>query len=387
MKLPPDSTPNAPKPEASAAACCGRPADAVSEPPISGACSCRSDRSRARAVTPLRMAAAVAGLAAWWLLYRHLAAFSAMLTYSVIGLERGSRLGSSVEFFVFEVPKVMMLLVLVVFGVGIVRSYFTPDRTRAILAGKRESVGNVLAALLGIVTPFCSCSAVPLFIGFVTAGVPLGVTFSFLISAPMVNEIALVLLFGLFGWKVAALYLGTGLFIAIVAGWIIGRLKLERYVEDWVHATKTGSAGLVEERIDLAGRVAAGWEAVRDIVGRVWLYVVLGIAVGAGIHGYVPTNAMAAIMGKDAWWSVPLSVLLGVPMYSNAAGIIPVVQALLGKGAALGTVLAFMMSVIGLSLPEAVILRKVLKWPLLLTFFGVVAAGIMLVGFLFNALL
>jgi uncharacterized membrane protein YraQ (UPF0718 family) len=228
---------------------------------------------------------------------------------------------------------------------------------------------------------------VPLFIGFVTAGVPLGVTFSFLISAPMVNEIALVLLFGLFGWRVAALYLGTGLLIALVAGWIIGRLKLERHVEDWVYATKMDATAPKEERLDLAARVAAGWAAVRDIVGRVWLYVVLGIAVGAGIHGYVPTNAMASIMGRGAWWSVPLAVLIGVPMYSNAAGIIPVVQALLGKGAALGTVLAFMMSVIGLSLPEAIILRKVLKPPLLLVFFGVVAVGIMAVGFLFNWLL
>jgi uncharacterized protein len=329
----------------------------------------------------------LAAAALWWIVYAQLATVAHGLTYGVLALEAGTHLASAVEFFVFEVPKVLLLLVLVVFGVGIVRSYFTPDRTRAILAGKRESAGNVLAALLGVVTPFCSCSAVPLFIGFVTAGVPLGVTFSFLISAPMVNEIALVLLFGLFGWRVAALYLGTGLFIAIVAGWIIGRLKLERHVEDWVYATKAAGAGSPEERVDFAARVAAGREVVRDIVGRVWLYVVLGIAVGAGIHGYVPTNAMAAIMGKDAWWSVPLSVLIGVPMYSNAAGIIPVVQALLGKGAALGTVLAFMMSVIGLSLPEAIILRKVLKLPLLLAFFGVVAFGIVAVGFLFNALL
>ena len=326
-------------------------------------------------------------LIGWWLVYGQLATAAHWLTFDAFGLAAGTPLASAVEFFVFEVPKVLMLLVLVVFGVGIVRSYFTPERTRAILAGRRESVGNVLAALLGVVTPFCSCSAVPLFIGFVTAGVPLGVTFSFLISAPMVNEIALVLLFGLFGWKVAALYLGTGLLIAIVAGWIIGRLKLEWHVEEWVYATKTGSSGLVDERIDLAGRLAAGREAVRDIVGRVWIYVVLGIAVGAAIHGYVPTNAMAAIMGKGAWWSVPLSVLIGVPMYSNAAGIIPVVQALLGKGAALGTVLAFMMSVIGLSLPEIIILRKVLKPRLIAAFVGVVATGILIVGYLFNALL
>jgi uncharacterized membrane protein YraQ (UPF0718 family) len=329
----------------------------------------------------------LAGVAVWLALYLGLAPASRWLTYDLLRLEPGRPLGAAVEFFVFETPKVLLLLTVVVFAVGIVRSYFTPERTRRVLAGRRESTGNVLAALLGVVTPFCSCSAVPLFIGFVTAAVPLGVTFSFLISAPMVNEIALVLLFGLFGWKVAALYLGTGLVIAVVAGWIIGRLKLERHVEEWVYATETGAAGAADERMDFAARVAAGREAVRDIVGRVWPFVVLGLAVGAGIHGYVPENFMAAIMGRDAWWSVPLAVLIGVPMYSNAAGIIPVVQALLGKGAALGTVLAFMMSVIGLSLPEAIILRKVLKLPLLLVFFGVVALGIMAVGFLFNALL
>jgi hypothetical protein len=329
----------------------------------------------------------LASVAVWLALYLGLAPASRWVTYDLLRLEPGRHLSAAVEFFVFETPKVLLLLTIVVFAVGIVRSYFTPERTRRMLAGRREFTGNVLAALLGVVTPFCSCSAVPLFIGFVTAGVPLGVTFSFLISAPMVNEIALVLLFGLFGWKVAALYLGTGLVIAIVAGWIIGRLKLERHVEDWVYATKAGSAGAADERLAFAARVAAGREAVRDIVGRVWPFVVLGIAVGAGIHGYVPENFMASIMGRDAWWSVPLAVLIGVPMYSNAAGIIPIVQALLGKGAALGTVLAFMMSVIGLSLPEAIILRKVLKLPLLLVFFGVVALGIMAVGFLFNALL
>jgi uncharacterized membrane protein YraQ (UPF0718 family) len=334
-----------------------------------------------------RLLVMLAGASVWFALYLGLAPASRWLTYDLLRLEPGRHLSAAVEFFVFETPKVLLLLTIVVFAVGIVRSYFTPERTRRMLAGRREFIGNVLAALLGVVTPFCSCSAVPLFIGFVTAGVPLGVTLSFLISAPMVNEIALVLLFGLFGWKVAALYLGTGLVIAIVAGWIIGRLKLERYVEDWVYATETGSDEAVEERVQFDARVAAGREAVHDIVGRVWPVVVAGIAVGAGIHGYVPDNFMASIMGRDAWWSVPLAVLIGVPMYSNAAGIIPIVQALLGKGAALGTVLAFMMSVIGLSLPEAIILRKVLKLPLLLIFFGVVALGIMAVGFLFNALL
>ena len=332
-------------------------------------------------------AVAALGVVAWWLIYRELQPTAAWLTVSALRLDRASHLGSAVEFFLFEVPKVMMLLTLVVFGVGIVRSFFTPARTRSILAGKRESAGNVLAAMLGVVTPFCSCSAVPLFIGFVTTGVPLGVTLSFLISAPMVNEVALVLLFGLFGWRVAALYAGTGLLIAIVAGWTIGRLKLERFVEPWVYATQLGDGAEQDAELSWSDRERAGREAVGDIVGKVWPYVLAGIAVGAGIHGYVPENFMASIMGKSAWWSVPLAVLIGIPMYSNAAGIIPVVQALLAKGAALGTVLAFMMSVIALSLPEMIILRKVLKVRLIATFAGVVATGILIVGFVFNAVL
>jgi hypothetical protein len=329
----------------------------------------------------------VLGAAVWWIVYSHLMLAATWLTYSALHLRRGAHLSSAVEFFVFEVPKVLMLLVVVVFGVGIVRTFFTPERTRAILAGKRETVGNVLAACLGIVTPFCSCSAVPLFLGFVQSGVPLGVTFSFLIAAPMINEIAMVLLFGLFGLKVAAIYVGTGLSIAILAGWTIGRLKMERHLEPWVLELRGSvEATLEEDRQDWSARVQAGLTAVREIVGKVWIYVVLGIAVGAGIHGYVPTNALAGLMGKSAWWSVPLAVVLGVPMYSNAAGIVPVVQALLGKGAALGTSLAFMMAVIGLSLPETVILRKVLRPRLIGVFVGVVAVGIVFVGYLFNLL-
>lgn len=328
---------------------------------------------------------ALAAVASWWLAYRNLEGFAKWFTYPLLSMRFGSRLGAAIEFFAFEAPKVLMLLGIVVFGVGIVRSFFTPERTRRVLAGRRESVGNVLAALLGIVTPFCSCSAVPLFIGFVTTGVPLGVTFSFLIAAPMVNEVALVLLFGLFGWKVAALYLGTGLLIAMLAGWTIGKLRLEGWVEPWVYRVETGAAGAVEEaETTWRKRVALGRDAVREIVGKVWPYVVAGIIVGAGIHGYVPENFMASIMGKSAWWSVPVAVLLGIPMYSNAAGIIPIVQALLGKGAALGTVLAFMMAVIGLSLPEAIILRKVLTMKLISVFFGVVGSGILIVGYLFN---
>jgi uncharacterized membrane protein YraQ (UPF0718 family) len=333
-------------------------------------------------------AAGLLALGIWWLVYRSLPAFSRWFTFSLVGLSPGKRLGSAVEFFVFDGPKVLLLLTLVVFAVGVVRSFFTPERARRILSGKRKSAGNVLASLLGIVTPFCSCSAVPLFIGFVTAGVPLGVTFSFLVSAPMINEVALVLLYGLFGWKIAALYAGTGLVIAMISGWVIGRLRMEKHVEEWVYAIPRGGEGS-EDACDLSwrDRVRFGLDAVRDIVGKVWPWVLAGIAVGAGIHGYVPENFMAGIMGAGAWWSVPLAVGIGIPMYSNAAGIIPVVQALLGKGAALGTVLAFMMSVIGLSLPEMIILRKVLKVRLIATFAGVVGFGILLVGYLFNALL
>ncbi len=244
-----------------------------------------------------------------------------------------------------------------------------------------------LAAMLGIVTPFCSCSAVPLFIGFVQAGVPLGVTFSFLIAAPMVNEVALTLLFGLFGFRVAALYLALGLSVAIVAGWVIGRLKMERHLEAWVRDMPRRTADTVNDTLTLGERLDAGFASVREIVGKVWPYVIVGILIGAGIHGYVPEDFMARLMGAEAWWSVPLAILIGVPMYTNAAGIIPIVEALLAKGAALGTVLAFMMSVIALSLPEMIILRKVLTVRLIATFVGVVTTGILLVGFLFNAVL
>jgi hypothetical protein len=333
------------------------------------------------------LAAGLAAAASWVLAYRNLADVARWVTYRLAGLEPGSHAASAVEFFVYEAPKVLMLLGAVVFGVGIIRSFFTPERTRRVLAGRRESAGNVLAALLGTVTPFCSCSAVPLFIGFVTTGVPLGVTFSFLISAPMVNEVAVVLLFGLLGWKVAALYMGTGLVIAIASGWTIGRLGLERFVEPWVFEVRAAAVDEADTPTSWADRVRAGREAVVDIVGKVWPWVLGGIAVGAGIHGYVPEQFLAGIMGKGAWWSVPLAVAMGIPMYSNAAGIVPVVQALLGKGAALGTVLAFMMAVIALSLPEMIILRKVLRPPLIAAFVGVVGSGILIVGYLFNAIL
>ena len=320
----------------------------------------------------------------WFVLYRYLQPVTDYLIDSILGMEKGNHLTEAIRFFIFEVPKVLLLLTLIVFVVGIIRSYFSPERTRKILGGKKLFIGNVLASLLGIVTPFCSCSAIPLFLGFVESGVPLGVTFSFLIAAPMINEVALVLLFGLFGWKIALLYMSTGLIIAILSGYIIGRLKLERFVEEWVYQVKAGHLDIAEERIPFSQRIIAGTDAVKEIVAKVWIYIVIGIGVGASIHGYVPENFMAGLMGKSAWWSVPIAVIIGVPMYSNAAGIIPIVQALLEKGASLGTVLAFMMSVIGLSLPETIILKKVLKLQLIFTFVGIVAIGIIIVGYIFN---
>jgi len=330
------------------------------------------------------------GAIAWVFLYWHLEGIShfcvSLLSKHALILHDGNRAFDSLAFFLYDTPKVLMLLVTVVFGVGIIRTFFSPERTRKMLAGRGAFTGNALAALLGTVTPFCSCSAVPLFIGFLSAGVPLGATFSFLVSAPMVNEVALVLLFGMFGWKVAALYMGTGLAVAMLAGYVLGRVKLDHLVEDWVWEIR-GSVRVEEAKMTWSERIEAGRDAVKDVVGKVWMWVILGIAVGAGIHGYVPQDFFVKILGADAWWSVPFAVILGVPMYSNAAGIVPIISALLEKGAALGTSLAFMMAVIALSLPEAILLRKVLKPQLLGIFFGTVACGIMLVGYLFNALL
>lgn len=322
----------------------------------------------------------------WFGLYQLLIPVSEALV-AQLPVERDSHLGSALQFFFYDTPKVLLLLTGIVFVMGMINSYFTPERTRVFLAGKSEGLANVMAACLGIVTPFCSCSAIPLFIGFVQAGVPLGVTFSFLISAPMVNEVALTLLFAMFGWKVAGLYLSLGLFVAIVAGWIIGRLKMEAYLEDWVRNMPQVQATFDERVMSLNDRLDAGFESVREIVGKVWIYIIAGISIGAGIHGYVPEDFMASFMGKEVWWAVPLAVIAGIPMYTNAAGVIPIVQALLAKGAALGTVLAFMMSVIALSFPEMVILRKVLKIRLIATFVGVVGCGILIVGYIFNLVL
>lgn len=325
-------------------------------------------------------------LGTWLIAYNVIQPFANWISYSVIGLARDSRSGTSVAFFLYDVPKILLLLSGMVFLISIVRTFFSPERTRVLLGGKREGVGNILAAMLGIVTPFCSCSAVPLFIGFVESGIPLGVTFSFLIAAPTINEVAIILLFGMFGWKVAGLYVASGLVVAIIAGFIIGRLKMEKHVADFVwkiHRT----VNVEEEKLTWSDRVERAWSSVKQIVGKVWIYVVIGIAIGAGIHGYVPEDALASILGEKAWWSIPAAVLIGIPLYSNAAGIVPIVGTLIEKGASVGTTLAFMMSVIGLSLPEAVILKRVLKMPLLIAFFAVIAVAIMLTGYMFNWIL
>jgi uncharacterized membrane protein YraQ (UPF0718 family) len=325
-------------------------------------------------------------LSVWILIYFNLQSAANWFIDDVFKMEGGKHITDALRFFVFEVPKVLLLLVLIIFFVGIIRSFFTAERTRKALEGRSLFAGNVMASLLGIVTPFCSCSAIPLFLGFVESGVPLGVTFSFLIAAPMINEVAVVLLFGLFGWKVAAIYVATGLFIAISAGWVIGRLKMEKYVESWVYEIQAVHGDGEEVSRDFSDRIQSGYSAVREIVGKVWIYIIIGIGVGAAVHGYVPENFMAGLMGKSSWYSVPLSILIGVPLYSNAAGIIPIVSVLIEKGVPLGTALAFMMSVIGLSLPEMIILRKVLKLQLIFTFVGVVSLGIVLVGYLFNVI-
>jgi len=327
--------------------------------------------------------------AAWFALYQTLLPAADALV-AALPVERNSHLGGALQFFFYDTPKVLLLLTGIVFAMGIVHTFVSPERTRAMLSGKRLGIGNVMAASLGVVTPFCSCSAVPLFIGFLQAGVPLGITFSFLISAPMVNEVALALLFGMFGWKVAGLYMALGLTVAIVAGLVIGMLNMEQHLEDWVRAMRntTASETVGRDPMTWAERIEDGFSHVREIVGKVWPYMIVGIGLGALIHGYVPEDFMASIMGKNApWWSLPVVVAIGVPMYTNAAGVIPIVQALIGKGAALGTVLAFMMSVIALSAPEMMILRKVLKPKLIATFAGVVATGILIVGYVFNAVL
>ena len=311
--------------------------------------------------------------------------FADLIVFNLMGLGPRSRMGEALDFFIYDTVKIFLLLTTIVYVVAIIRSYFSPERTRRILSHNREYIGNVLAALLGIVTPFCSCSAVPLFIGFVESGIPLGVTFSFLISSPMVNEIALIMLWGLFGWKIAAIYIGSGLLVAIVAGIIIGRFKMERHVQDYVWEIKVGEAEIQEQTF--REKLEYAREYTHGLLKKIWPYVVVGIGLGAFIHGYAPEDFLVRYAGRDNPFAVLIAVIIGVPLYSNAAGVIPIVHALMEKGLPIGTVLAFMMAVTALSFPEAVILKNVLKTKLLVTFFGIVAAAIVVVGYLFNDIL
>ncbi len=330
----------------------------------------------------------VAAVFAWVAGYLLNGQFWDFVVYDVVGLDPESRLGEAVHFFVYDTTKILLLLGGIIFIVTVLRSFVTIERTRALLGGRREGLGNVAAAGLGVVTPFCSCSAVPAFIGFVAAGVPLGITLSFLIASPMVNEVAVILILGLFGWKVAVLYVVFGLLVAIVAGYVLGRLRLEHWVEPFVFETKLRGV-TVEPSTDMPwdDRLALGWQEVKTIVGKIWPYLLVGIAIGAAIHGWVPEDWFASWAGAGNPLAVPIAVLVGIPLYSSAAGIVPLVQALADKGVALGTVLAFMMAVVALSLPEMILLRRVLKPQLLATFVGVVGAGILTVGYLFNAVI
>ncbi|NUQ83220.1 MAG: permease [Anaerolineales bacterium] len=321
----------------------------------------------------------------WFALYNVIQPFADWLAYGLLALPQGSHLGESLAFFFYDVPKLFLLLGGMIFVITLFQTFIDTQKVRVMVEKRGEGIGNLMAAVFGAITPFCSCSSVPLFIGFVQAGIPLGITFSFLITSPLMNEVAFVLLIGLFGWKVAGLYLLSGVTIGVVSGLILGRMKLERYVEGFVYDMKPrANVEVVEEKLTWTERISRAWDSTKEIVGKVFWFVIIGIGIGAFIHGYVPQDALTGIMGKSAWWSVPASVLVGIPLYSNAAGVIPIVSALLDKGASLGTVLAFMMSVVGLSLPEAIILRRVFKPQLIAVFIGVIGVAIILTGYLFN---
>lgn len=312
--------------------------------------------------------------------------FADWLTYAVFGIVPKTLLAGAVNFFIFDTIKIFILLSVIIFAVSIIRSYLPPEKIRFILSRKNKYVGNVLASLLGIITPFCSCSAIPLFLGFVQAGVPLGTTFSFLVASPMINEVALVLLLGLFGWKIALIYIVTGLIIAILSGIVIGHLKVENLVEPFVYQNS------INGNIDLPSmsrreRISYAWNYTLDIIKKVWPYILVGIGLGAWIHGYLPADFLAKYAGSGKWYAVPLAVVVGIPLYSNAAGVIPLVSALTEKGVSMGTTLAFMMSVTALSLPEFMILKKVMKTKLIIIFAGIVGIGIMFTGYLFNIIL
>jgi uncharacterized membrane protein YraQ (UPF0718 family) len=312
--------------------------------------------------------------------------FSRFITETLLKIDQNSALAKSLNFFIYDTIKIIILLSAIIFIVSIIRSYFPPEKTKKYLSNQKfPLLNNFLAATVGIVTPFCSCSAVPLFIGFVEAGVPLGVTFSFLISSPMVNEVALVLLWGLFGWKIALIYIVSGVLIATFAGSILGKLKLEKWVEEFVYKVKAANGR--EQTLTFKGRVNYAVNYSKEIVGNVWIYIIIGVALGAIMHGYTPSDFLVNYAGKGNFFAVPLATLIGIPLYSNAAGTIPIVSVLIDKGMAMGTALAFMMSVTALSLPEFIILRKVLKPKLIITFASIVGLGIIFTGYLFNIVL
>jgi len=312
--------------------------------------------------------------------------FANWLTYDVFIITRETLLAKAVNFFIFDTIKIFILIAVIIFIVSILRSYLPPEKIKLILSRKNKFVGNILASLLGIITPFCTCSAIPLFIGFVQAGVPLGATFSFLIASPMINEVVLILLLGLFGWKIALIYIISGLLISIFSGIIIEKLNVKNLIEPFVFDNSVNGNVDLPNRV-MKERIAYAFNYTKKIIKKVWLYILIGIGIGAWIHGYLPTDFLAQYAGSDKWYAVPLAVLIGIPLYSNAAGIIPLVSVLTEKGVSIGTTLAFMMSVTALSLPEFMILKKVMKIKLILIFAGIVGLGIIFTGYLFNFIL
>lgn len=312
--------------------------------------------------------------------------FADLLVYKLIGIDSQTKIGEALDFFVYDTVKIFLMLIVIIFIVSIIKSFFPPERTKKFIGeNKNGFVGNVLAAMLGILTPFCSCSAIPMFIGFIESGIPLGVTFSFLISSPMVNEVALIVLWASFGWKVALIYISTGVFVAIVTGIIIGKLKLEKYVEDYVYKVKVGN--VKTENLTCKQRITNAVDSVKEILGKTWIFVIIGIGLGSLMHGYAPTGILTKYAGRGNCLAVIVAVVIGIPLYSNAAGIIPVIKELDNMGMAMGTILAFMMSVTALSLPEIIILRKVLKPKLLAIFIGIMTLTIIFIGYLFNLIL
>ncbi|RXJ81417.1 permease [Arcobacter sp. F2176] len=306
--------------------------------------------------------------------------------YSFLGLNKTDHLATSLHFFIFDTIKIFILLIVIIFLVSYLRTWFNVEKVRAYLQGKSEFTGNILASLFGIITPFCSCSAIPLFLGFIQARIPLGVTFSFLISAPLNNEVAIAMLFGLFGWKITAIYIGFGLVVAIVGGFVIGKLNMEKYILLDIKPME-GCCENPTISFEAKERVKEAWDYTVDIFKKIYLYVIIGVGIGAFIHGYIPTDFIAKYTGGDAWYTVPLAVILGIPMYSSAAGVMPLVEVLTSKGMLLGSALAFMMAVTSLSLPEAMILKRVLHTKLILLFFSIVGFGIILVGYVFNSII